>query len=88
MVELILGAPQGSFRGFGCEPQFSQPRNPRQAQEIQQGILDYVNFHLERMGDFPPISGYDALAPLRMVMENPKWLQQLEDLEPVQTNLE
>ncbi len=88
VVELILGAPQGSFRGFGCEPQFSQPRNPRQAQEIQQGILDYVNFHLERMGDFPPISGYDALAPLRMVMENPKWLQQLEDLEPVQTNLE
>lgn len=90
VIELLLSSPEPSFRGFGenGELRFSKAEETVDVQEIQQGVLDYVKWYREHMGNPLPISGRDAIAPLRIVMENREWFRQVSKTDTVQMNLE
>lgn len=90
VVELLFSSPEKSFRGFGenGELVFSQTEEKANVREIQQGILDYVKWHNEHMGNAFPICGRDAIAPLRIVAENREWFRRVSKIDTVQMNLE
>lgn len=90
VVEVLLSSPEPSFRGFGKkgELRFSKAEETANVEEIQQGVLDYVKWYREHMGNPRPISGRDAMAPLRIVMENREWFRQISKTDTVQMNLE
>ena len=75
--ELLLGAPEGSLKGFywdrngHCECRFKESRaDAARIREIHRGILDFVQQFLEverRLGCSIPIHGRDAYAPMLSV---------------------
>lgn len=90
--ELLLGAPEGSLKGFYLDGgghavcRFKPPvQNPDSIREIHRGILDFVRLFLEtedRLGVQIPISGRDAYAPMLTVChpKNKAFLAELEEL--------
>ncbi len=90
--ELLLGAPEGSLKGFYPDPekgvvckQKDNPPNAGRISEIHRGILDFVSRFLQvekRIGVTIPISGRDAYAPMLSVLSgrNKKFTEGLEGL--------
>lgn len=79
--ELLLGAPEGSLKGFyldnqgNCHPVFKKaPKAPDRIREIHHGILDFVRQFQEteaRLGIQIPISGRDAYSPM-LLLQGPR----------------
>ena len=89
VVELLLASKEKSFRGFSKENFiFSDSKPEINAEEVQQGIIDFVEWYLERIGDIPEISGRDAYAPIKVVTENREWMKRVANVEKAQMNLE
>lgn len=90
--ELLLGAPEGSLRGFyldgsgQCQLRFRKNHaDAAKIDEIHRGILDFVRLFLEterRLGIAIPVSGRDAYAPMLCVegRKNQKFRKGLEGL--------
>ncbi len=88
--ELLLGAPEGSFRGFypgkDGEPALrfgAPPAEPGRIREIHRGALDFVERLLTvegRLGFPLPISGRDAYAPM-IPLESGKSRRDMAELE-------
>lgn len=72
--ELLLGAPEGSLKGFYLKPDGGveirlkdAPAGTDRIREIHRGVLDFVRLFAEtekRLGLTIPISGRDAYAPM------------------------
>lgn len=91
IVELLLASDKHSFRGFSPEQPgfvFCDKKNEINASEVQKGIIDFVNYYLERMQDMPKISGRDAYAPITVLLENRNWVKKIITDEEVTMNLE
>ena len=85
VVELLLASKEKSFRGFSKEKfLFSDSKPEINAEEVQQGIIDFVEWYLERIGDIPEISGRDAYAPIKVVTENREWMKCVANVEKAQ----
>jgi hypothetical protein len=80
-MELLLGSTKPSFQGFqlddagGYRLQFlkEESNNHPIIQEIQNGILDFVDYYTSRFQEFPymfEISGSDAYAPISFITKN------------------
>lgn len=90
--ELLLGAPEGSLKGFywdqsgNCQCRFKENvPNPERIHEIHRGILDFVKQFLaveDRFGCDIPIPGRDAYAPMVSVCsrKNKSFREGLEGL--------
>lgn len=90
--ELLLGAPQGSLKGFYLkddntyEIRLKEP--PAQAErirDIHRGILDFAELFLQteqRLGMEIPVSGRDAYGPMLLAEseKNHRFMEELEDL--------
>lgn len=81
IMELLLGSTKPSFQGFqlddagGYRLQFlkEESNNHPIIQEIQNGILDFVDYYTSRFQEFPymfEISGSDAYAPISFATKN------------------
>lgn len=91
IVELLLASEKQSFRRFSSEQSgfvFCDKKNEINASEVQRGIIDFVNYYLERMQDIPKISGRDAYAPITVLLENRNWVKKIISDEEVTMNLE
>lgn len=91
VVELLLASEKKSFRGFSYRKEkyiFSDAVPEINAHEVQQGICDFICWYIERVGKRFHISGRDAYAPIRVVMENREWMKYIITAEKVQMNLE
>lgn len=89
IVELLLASEERSFRGFYSKgPEFSKRTDEINAAEVQKGILDFVSLYLKRMGSVSHISGRDAYAPIKLLIENGAYLKQVIASEHVKMNLE
>lgn len=90
--ELLLGAPEGSLKGFypaaddGVEIRLKEtPAGADRIREIHRGILDFVRLFAEtekRLGLTIPISGRDAYAPMLLAgsRKNRRFMTPLEGL--------
>lgn len=89
-AELLLASEERSFRAFleNGEMEFSAGRKEIDAKSVQQGILDFVSWYTEKMGEGFKISGRDAYAPLLTVLENDALVKHLLCVEKAQMNLE
>lgn len=90
-VELLLASENQSFRRFSSgDPGFifCDKKNEINASEVQRGIIDFVNYYVERMQDIPKISGRDAYAPITVLLENRNWVKKIITDEEVAMNLE
>ncbi len=91
IVELLLASEEQSFRRFTSEKPgliFCDKKEEINASEVQRGILDFVNYYLERMQEIPRISGRDAYAPITVLLDNRKWMKNILTDEKVTMNLE
>lgn len=91
IVELLLCSDSPSFRGFTEKEErycFCEKRKEIHVQEVQRGILDFVEIFQERIGTVPEISGRDAFAPIELLYRNQEWLEDVISLEKFQMNLE
>lgn len=91
VVELLLASPEGSFRKFTDKEsdfEFSDPKDEIDSRQVQRGILKFADELLEKMGRISEISGRDAFAPIRILLENEEWLN--KKIRPLdsQMNLE
>ena len=90
-MERLLSSPLPGFRGFfgpDWEARALTPRTDRegkQAERIQQGILDFVRLYQESgMSRYvPSISGRDAAAPAYLWMEARRGQTAGEDIQCV-----
>jgi len=66
LMELLLASPERSFRGFTKKRRVrnSETNEVQTAAQIQQGVLDFVEYYLERVKGIPRISGRDAYVPI------------------------
>ena len=66
LVELLLASTEKSFRGFTKKRRAinMETDEAQMAAKIQQGVLDFVRYYLERTKDIPRISGRDAYVPI------------------------
>ena len=90
--ELLLGAPEGSLKGFYFDEQGNYEcrwkenhSDVRRIQEIHRGILDFVSQYQkaeERMGHTISISGRDAYAPMLYALhpKNKPFMDALNEL--------
>ncbi len=90
--ELLLGAPEGSFKGFyldengNCECRFKESKtNVQKIQEIHRGVLDFVDQFLlaqSCIGCELSVSGRDAYTPMLSIVsqKNKKFMEGLEEL--------
>ena len=90
--ELLLGAPEGSLKGFYPDVEkgwiclLKENRtDPERIRQIHQGILDFIHRFIlteKRLGQQIPISGRDAYAPMMLVESerNKKFRKVLEGL--------
>lgn len=90
--ELLLGAPEGSLKGFypaadgGVEIRLKEaPAGASRIREIHRGILDFARLFREteaRLGLTVPISGRDAYAPMLLAAsrKNRRFMAGLEGL--------
>lgn len=90
--ELLLGAPEGSLRGFDFDEKGQcrcvlnpAPAEPDKIREIHRGVLDFVSLFLKtekRLGMPIPVSGRDAYAPMLTALhkKNRPFLSGLEGL--------
>lgn len=87
-IELLLSSVEGSLQGFyltegsGCEVRLKSPDADRHlVEEIQRGIRDFVSLAEPAFGVFKgkgeiQISGRDAYAPIRLLFEKHKEIDQ------------
>jgi len=75
LVELLLASPEQSFRNFLSESEIEENEETKGiqiAKRVQRGILDFVEYYLERVenGNACLISGRDAYAPIATLGEH------------------
>ena len=91
VLELLLSTDQPSFCGFSNDPQnpyvFSNKLETVNSIEIQRGILDFAEMFTKYAGHMS-ISGRDAMAPLMVLYDNPKWIRQCLDSSSIRMNIE
>lgn len=86
--EMLLGAEEGSFRGFYPDGRGGyrlawkgENKNAQSVREIHRGILDFADRYLEAMGDERlEISGRDAYAPMLLMEGDGKYRKGMEYL--------
>ena len=89
IVELLLASNKRSFRGFSEKgPVFGKGTEEIDSTSVQRGIIGFVNWYLDKIKDIPLISGRDAYAPIKILIENEKWMSNLIISEKVKMNLE
>ena len=89
IVENLLSSEGPSLKGFGKEgPVFCEKTYETDAAEVQRGIRDFVKNFVSIFGKDVPISGRDAMAPIMLLYENPKWLEDVIDTKKIKINLE
>ena len=91
IVELLLSTDQPSFKGFSADLKnpfiFSNNVETINSAEIQKGILDFAEM-FEKYAGHMRISGRDAMAPLLVLYDNPKWIQKCLDSSKIRKNIE
>ena len=92
VVELLLSATTPSFRGFTKDIsgryQFNSTMENIDSEAIQQGILDFVELFQKHPLSSVTISGQDAMAPIKILYQNPKWIEALLAESKINANIE
>ncbi len=89
IVELLLASNERSFRGFYEKGYlFSKKQSEIDSEEVQKGILDFIVLYMKRMGTIHRISGRDAYAPIKLLVENEEWLKTVIDSKNFKVNLD
>lgn len=92
LVELLLSATTPSFRGFyrsssGCYA-FNDNIESIDAAQIQAGVLDFVKHYSSHPWSDMRISGSDAMAPIRVLCQDSKWVRDLIRSSTIRGNVE
>lgn len=80
MVEALLASQEKPFRCFtlkGNGLEFGAEYEGKAAMEIQQGILDFVDYYVERVIEIPKISGRDGYAPIKALGHHVELLKKI-----------
>lgn len=92
LVELLLCATTPSFCGFirqdGDGYTFSSHKEQIDSKAVQTGILDFVKMYADHPWSQVRISGRDAMAPIRVLYRNPKWIRDLIERTRINANIE
>lgn len=92
LLELILSSEQYTFQGFLKDEdghyQFEHSREKINSSEIQQGILDFVRDYMNHPFANIEISGRDAAAPLNILYNNKRWIEQIISNSGIKANIE
>ena len=92
LVELLLCATTPSFRGFirqdGGGYTFNSHTEQIDSKSVQAGILDFVKLYADHPWSQMRISGRDAMAPIRILCRNPKWIRNLIKETKINANIE
>lgn len=92
LVELLLSATTPSFRGFyrrsGGGYAFNDKSEAIDAAQIQAGVLDFVTCYASHPWSDMRISGSDAMVPIRVLCQNPKWVRDLIKRSEIRGNVE
>ncbi len=92
LVELLLCATTPSFRGFLRSDDggycFSDRSEALDASAVQAGVLDFVRLYSAHPWSQQRISGRDAMAPIRVLCQNPKWVRALIERTGIHANIE
>ena len=89
IVELLLASSDKSFRGFQVDTlKYGETDTLIDAEAVQQGILDFADYSIKRVGRNLHISGRDAFAPIEVLYRNPNYIKQLLNIEDFTKNVE
>ena len=92
VIELLLSSPEKSFRGFskgpGGEYSFSDTHERINAREVQRGILKFAELLKEHPFRQLKISGRDAAAPIFLLYNNPRYINELLRQSEIHPNIE
>lgn len=92
LVELLLCSTHPSFRGFTKDPDgnysFSTHREQIPSDEVQAGVLDFVELFSRRPWNELQISGRDAMAPIKILYQNSQWIRTLIRESDIRANVE
>ena len=97
-LELLLCSPTPTFAGFGFDREGNvdlkfgkMDENTSGMKEIQEGILDFAaawNKHFGADHGFAQISGRDAYAPLIVMLNHKKYLEEVDQMFHLHANVE
>lgn len=89
IMELLLASDLPSFRKFSKDgPVFSEKTGEIDAEEVQRGVLDFVDLVLSAFGTELNVSGRDAMAPVLLLYDHPEWLSDVIRRGSVVQNLD
>lgn len=92
IVELLLSSNELSFRGFNKnekgEYDFNRTKEKVDVREIQRGILCFVEQYKSHPLGNLTISGRDAAAPIALLYENEKYIQNIINTSGIAANIE
>lgn len=92
LIELLLSATTPSFRGFilqeGGGYTFSSHSEKIDTESIQRGILDFVKLYANHPWSQIRVTGRDAMAPIRVLCNNPRWVRDLIKKAEINANVE
>lgn len=92
LVELLLSATTPSFRGFFRRSDggyaFNDDMEAIDAAQVQAGVMDFVACYAAHPWSGMRISGSDAMAPIRLLCQNPAWVRDLIEESKIRANVE
>lgn len=92
LIELLLSATTPSFRGFyrrnGDGYAFSRNVENIDAAQVQAGILDFVKLYAAHPWTQVRISGSDAMAPVRLLCQDQRYVRKLIEASRICGNVE
>ena len=91
IVELLLASEEESFRHFTTDMKPYKEADfegSKGAKDIQQGVLDFVEYYIDKVPSIPKVSGLDAYSPIGALCNNADILKKVVDNEYFTGNVE